>query len=421
MALKQTLESLRDLAQKSLETGFESGDSLIFRFECRDQMQREIDQTGLPYDRIGADKISIALREIPGLFYDSKDFRSQSVDTSIFGADIGILNHPGSPYLYFDHAQDRIYSGTFPDPSNRLIPNTRDYWKFYEYFNSSEISEYNSSVDRRFILVSPEKGKFYLGYPDIPPEFSNEMDLSRKYARLEQVSPSQEFRLLFEMQIIESLSSCPEERRFQTLIENLEAILRRAENDYQAYLNKFSFEKLRNEFRQARDRHFANFRTILDQLLSKVVSIPISISAAALAIYNLRNEPNYSAVVAVAFVVYSLFTAYLLRLLHVNVFEISQDLEDDIGRIKRESNLEESEIERETAKIGKKIRLLHGALIVLQFLLAGLSLAVLSIYFQFLAIPWNDVILWLILLLGLHLLLAFAWLNPKAKRVSTYN
>jgi hypothetical protein len=301
-------------------------------------------------------------------------------------------------------------------PKDFLIPNTFYYWKIVQYLQSLDIIEYHSVANREFILVTPEKGKFILGYPAIPPIFPRGSDLRKKYIAIKEINPSREFRYFLKAQIIDSLSMIREhDQRLIHLIENIETVIEATNNNYEVFLRKFNFEELKKNFRKERDQYFVNIRDLVNQLLSKVVAIPISVSASALAIYNLKKEPIYATIVAIAFILYSVFASYLLRLLHMDSDELKQDLTKDIRIIKESSNIPKEILNSETSKVYKKINTLKITISLLQIILALLSASVLFIFLQFMTWESKWVILLLIIIFDLQLSIAFFNLQEKKR------
>ena len=72
------------------------------------------------------------------------------------------------------------------------------------------------------------------------------------------------------------------------------------------------------------------------------------------------------------------------------------------------------EFSREEAKVRGKIRKLGGAIVVMQLLLIGLSLAVLAIYAQLTALPVPGTVLALAVVLVTQLLVSFSGLQRAA-------
>lgn len=404
----EIVKFLSELLRKSSNHRFDGGESVIFSFNGnRHEIEKSLLQLDIRFDAVGTSDISINLRQFSSLFYDRDHFFRESINQSVFDSNIGILFYTPDKFLFYESSLCRVYINSDITTDN-LIENTRYYLKFYNLFESLGISEYDSSTNHEFILVDPDKGKFLLGYPVIPPSFQAGISLKDKYTKFEKMNDRQEFRLLFKRKIIESLAPFEHDQRFPKFAENVETIIRDTENDYEVFLRKFNFDELKKNFRKERDEYFEQVRDIVERLLSKVVSIPISVSAAAITIYNLKDDPNYLVIVIVslAYVAYSIFTSFLLRLLHLDSLEINRDLNNDLQIIAKSSNIPSDILERESSKVYKKISVLNNAIVSLQILLCATSLAVLIVSFMFFALPTKYVILIAIFVLVLQLLVS---------------
>ncbi|MGA3086072.1 MAG: hypothetical protein ABSE95_14970 [Thermodesulfobacteriota bacterium] len=425
MELMELVKVLNDINHASLNHRFEAGESIIYEFKSREEVENKLGACGIKFEKNGKNEVSININNYQGLFYNADHFLQESelyfrqdCNKESITSNIGILFYSNDESLFYDSMKDFSYllGRDQHVPKDFLIPNTFYYWKIVQYLQSLDIIEYHSVANREFILVTPEKGKFILGYPAIPPIFPRGSDLRKKYIAIKEINPSREFRYFLKAQIIDSLSMIREhDQRLIHLIENIETVIEATNNNYEVFLRKFNFEELKKNFRKERDQYFVNIRDLVNQLLSKVVAIPISVSASALAIYNLKKEPIYATIVAIAFILYSVFASYLLRLLHMDSDELKQDLTKDIRIIKESSNIPKEILNSETSKVYKKINTLKITISLLQIILALLSASVLFIFLQFMTWESKWVILLLIIIFDLQLSIAFFNLQEKKR------
>jgi hypothetical protein len=406
----EIVKLLSELLRKSSNHRFDGGESVMFSFNGnKHEIEESLLHLNIRFDAVGTSDISINLRQFSSLFYDRDHFLRESTNQSVFTSNVGILFYTPDTYLFYESTTGSSYINSDIDTADNFIENTRYYLRFYSLFDTLGISEYDSSTNHEFILVDPEKGKFLLGYPVIPPSFQAGINLKDKYAKFEKMNDRQEFRLLFKRQIIESLARFDHDQKLPKLVENIETIIRDTENNYEVFLRKFNFDELKKNFRKERDEYFEQVRDIVERLLSKVVSIPISVSAAAITIYNLKDDPNYLVIVIVslAYVAYSIFTSFLLRLLHLDSLEINRDLNNDLQIIAKSSNIPPDILEKESSKVYKKIYILNNTIATLQILLCATSLAVLIVSFTFFTLPIKYIILMAIFVLALQLLVSW--------------
>ncbi len=389
MSLLDTITQIRCLSDKSTATRFESDESIIFKFEDRRIIELEFQLSNLGFECIGEDEIELDIFCHNGLFYDLSHFikycSSKTIDLS--NTDIGIIFFEANNYLFYDSTSKKTFLGKRPSDSIRLIQNALSYLVFVDEFKCSELITYHDDARREFVVISPEKGKQIIGYPLFLPNIPNELDLADNLELFRKRNKSEEFCILLREQIIESLSSFGKDNRFPQLAYKIPSIIDSASRNYETYLNKFSFEELKKNFRKERDEYFLSLRDIIGKLLDKIISIPISVSAAAIAIYNLKSEPNYVAIVTISYLVYSIFACYLLRLLQNDVLEIKSSLDNDIEIIKQSSNIPNEILIFEGNKIYHKINRLNIIIIIIQLLYLLLSNIVLIAVFDICRTP----------------------------------
>ena len=383
MSLLNSIQLLQHLYEASVSKFFDSDEYIIYKFNDRSKIEREYHVTEFGFEFIGENEISLDIFSINGLFYNKEHFIKycSSKVNGLRDSDIGILFFEENNYLLYDSTLKKSSVGFQQCDSNHFIQNAICYLEFIEKFESSELITYHDDARREFVVISPENGKLQIGYPLSLPNIPDELILANHLDVFCKRNKTPEFQVFFREQLIASLSSANKEERFPQLTYDIINIIESSERNYETYLNKFSFEELKKNFRKERDEYFVSIREILSKLLDKIVSIPISISAAALAIYNLKSEPTYVAIVTIAFIIYSIFACYLLRLLQNDVWEIKISLDNDLEIIKKSSNIPADMLLYEGNKVYVKLNRLHIVILVFQGLFLILSCLVLIISF----------------------------------------
>lgn len=408
MKLIELVIALNKLVADSRNHSLDSRGYLNLVVADRDAVQKQY--SDIRFDKVGDDQLEINLRAYTGLFYDKNSFLQQC-SLKTFDKDFGIVIYEDS-FLHYDAEMKISISNATSGSFNNFAANALYYLKFRDEFETAKIVSYHSSPDREFVLISPEYGKLVLGYPPVVPEFPADA-LKEKYTFYHEINKALEFEEYFKGHIIKSLKNMDHDQAFPEFLKRLRQIVDDSNKDYEIFVNKFSFEKLKENFRKERDEYFSKVRDIVNQLLAKVISIPISISASALAIYNLKSDPVGVTVVVIAYIIYSLFTAHLFRLIHNDAFELKADLNEEIEIIKKSAKVETKILDAEAAKVFRKIRTLNITLIILQLVLATLSIVVLFVYMQFVPIATGMLLLLLACVFFLQLIFSFAGLNIK--------
>ena len=409
---------LRELAEK-----FSSDykDEIIFELNNKSDCgiwYQKIHQLGIPSRLEGTTKIAVDIRRLSGFFYDRDDFRLRAgLNLKYFEDNIYILKDTLNTKLSLTPIEAiQPIIGTNGEIDYFYL-NIYYYSQIYEEYKKLHIYSYHNDAHREFVLLSPNKKEFFLGYTRTTPDFCK-IDLSKKYELISSISKTKEYLAFFKEQTISRLEAFENvEMRFVEFIKNIEQIASAANTDFEVFLKKFDFEKFKQDFRKERDEYFSRLQNILGNLFNKVASVPVSISAAALALYNVSDDLLPSTLIILGSVTLSFFTSWLIRGLHEDTILIEKDFLFEIDVLEEASiqSLNQT-INNEFDKVSKKISQIYRYIITLQLLLASSSVIALWVYF-YKILSYNNCYIGLITIsvVGLQFLLCFL----KLKRGKT--
>ena len=371
---KEIIKLLNEIHSISISRDFIDGTDFEFSINSSEKVD-QLQALGLEIEEFNGNKYRININELDfNVFYDSKDFR-QHCKLSVFENDIGIITFEDT-FLFYnrkDISKIRDLDEPIEDDQLLFLANAYFYLKFIDYLVREEIVAYKSIAERELIITSTNK-LFYLGYRQSVPDIPINLDLKAKYSELSNKITNPELKIFFKEKIIDLLESFPRNERFLIFFEKMGEIVDATIRDYKIYLKRFSFDELRNELREERDEYFNSVRRIVDDLLTRIVAIPLSISASAYAIYKLSSDKQYIVVILIAYLVYSIFSSYLIRLVHLNLLDIEYEFKSDVKRISSESGLPGKIIEIEKKKVLNNVGRLKLTIWVIQIILLLLSL-----------------------------------------------
>jgi hypothetical protein len=290
-------------------------------------------------------------------------------------------------FLVFDLSNEQTYNKS-GNSDSKLLLNFFYLNKFVDELINSTLITHNIDATRQLIMLSPEKGKMIVPYNKDQMFFSEDLDIKQKYANLAARNHSQEFELLLKDQIFNQLYFSNSSMLLMTLIENIDDILEKTKSSYEIYLNKFSFTKFTENFRKEREEYFSSIREVINQLINKTVSIPISVSAVALGIYNLQGSEELCIIITITFCIYALFTAYLLALNYQDIEEIGLSLAKDIIYLQSTIKIDMEIFGEETDKVNNKLRSAKKSICSIQLILAILIITILFVTFNLLKIEF---------------------------------
>jgi len=338
------------------------------------------------------DGIQVNLQQFPNenLYFNKQSFL-ELCELKSFDSDIGILQFQAEDYMYFDFEKGETWIGNEKNENKLFLNNAKYYWLLQKEFIESNIAAYHSDARNECLITSSEEGLLEIGYDNRVPDIGEEQNLQESYYTFkafgEKLEHSPELQQFFKGQLFSFLINHDREERFIYFCYKIKNIIEASKRDYEIFLNRNSFKKLKDVFRKERDEYFSSIRDVLDKILSKVVSIPVSISATALALYTLKSVPNFASIVVFAYIIYSLFTTYLLRALLLDTLRIRAEFGADLELVWTDFSRSKEMLDKESQGVKEKIRHTISTIVVLVILLMLFVTLILFGYFTILELP----------------------------------
>jgi hypothetical protein len=268
----------------------------------------------------------------------SKDFAVIKPEFSSFGNNIFYKSDTQQTFIDFNLVENLFF-----------FSNAKNYVNFLHFLKSREHKEdgffhfvdYFSWDNQIIVFVSATKeGKLSVPFYSEIPNFDAETDLTERFERFFEAfddnDKKQKLPKFIKAELFNFLSKEPKEKRIKILVDRLKEILNVAEQNFDIYLYDLSLENLKKDYLESKDKYFGQLREILGKITAQIIALPISISAVALATYNIPTAQNKETVIFIlvgAFMIYSLFAVFLLKLYREDVADIEHQYERDFQNI----------------------------------------------------------------------------------------
>ncbi|TYP92037.1 hypothetical protein LX73_2283 [Fodinibius salinus] len=360
------------------------------QIECepgeRQGLQNYVEGSGFDTRPEGTDGFSFRLHHDQfDIFFNEDDFKS-NFHTSESRRDIYLVQTSINGAIRFSHDEQKALNHDGEPLAYYFFNNYFSYEKVKTILDDSRIVDHKDGSTGQFILLSSKQGKFRLGYNNVTPNFNVNEDLSDKPQKLKDVleNGNDYFRFLKEVMISRLGTEDKPDRAYNFFVE-LDSFIEEANRNYEVFLNKFDFAKLRDELRQEKEKYLSSVQELISKLFNKVVSVPISISAAAFALYRVKENSVLSILVVVGYVAYAIFTSYLLKIAWDDTQEIESDFEDDIDKIESKSPLNEEDIKSVNQKMSRRFNYLRTSIVLVGVIIIGFAIAITTIGVGFIA------------------------------------
>lgn len=377
-------------------------------------IQDLLEQAELDYVNLAEDKFEINSSICRQLFMHEEDF--QIFDLSTFSEQVAILFFNKAGFLLFDPENQQTYNKDGIIETEPFFLNCYYCALTLDDFKKNEVFAYDNVAEYNLVLHSTEYGVLIIDYRHLLPKTDRETQFKENYLNLKSNETKKEFSNCLKIHVAEFFSKTSESNKFSFLIEHLGEILDEARKSYEIFVSGFSFSKLIGEFRQEKEKYFGSIRDVLSGIMNKTVTIPISISAAALAIHDLKTEPLFGTLVLIAFLVYTVFTSYLLKISYQEVDEIDASIQED--HLKITAAIKAPLLDTTNDKLTKKIATARFCIVLVQIILV--LLAICSIYFTWLIFsPFQqNVVLFIAIIATLHIFIILWTVSSQLKKMS---
>ncbi|MGM0587113.1 MAG: hypothetical protein ACQETE_01745 [Bacteroidota bacterium] len=135
------------------------------------------------------------------------------------------------------------------------------------------------------------------------------------------------------------------EKNLYSIEKNIDGLTESAKIDYEIYLNRYTFDEQNNILRSKKDGYFRSVQSSIDKVYSRISSLPLSISASFLSIYNLQDTPLLMSLVALAFIIYACYNTYIIYFFERDIALIKKRFNSDYSIIRNRSGFPESNLD----------------------------------------------------------------------------
>ena len=315
----------------------EEADSI--EIDDKDNNTNELKKIGIDTESIHGNRIRISTTQGNVLIYwNLNDYRNR-VSEKCLERDSLIINDETQQSLFFESESQKSYQNFIVHTKDFLLENTYYYFKTLNHLKANEhkedhlfyfVDHFNSSF-RKIIFTSLNKeGKLTITYPIGIPLLSREISYKTRCEEFYEAFSSQNVHLpkFIKNEMFKTVAKEKIDNRIVVFFDKLDEILIVAKQNFELYINDLSLDKFKIDYIEYKEKYFSQLRDILGKLTTQVIALPLSITAAAFAIYKTSDKPVIFILILISFLLFSLYSFFLIRLYKFDVL----DLETSFGR-----------------------------------------------------------------------------------------
>lgn len=282
-----------------------------------------------------------------------------------------ILNYNILIIRYPDTSLVKLKNDAFTN-ENALIFNFSSYSQILDFIlASNDFYTVKSEIERKLILFS-EKGPFEVGYDPLETKVKNLSYLAPVQKQLVTNFEKIEFKKFFKEAVIEGVNQYNKTERFYHIVESMQVLLNITERDHDLYLKQFSFEKIKSEFKEKREKYFENIEKNIETVSKQVTSFPLTFAVSIFAGYQVKDSSAILILVFLGYLLYTIIATKVLAIATFNVTNIKSDKKAEADKISNFYGSINQLFKADFDKIDEKISKLESLICYLRIVLWGL-------------------------------------------------
>lgn len=304
-------------------------------------------KTKIEHHSVSGNRIRIDLAQPEFTIFWNSDHYYAAVNPEHFEKDVLILNDSTQQSLMFVASNKSTYQQFQVAPKEFIFTNTICYFKTLDRLKQEEHKEdhlfyfvdYFNATLRKIMFSSLNKeGKLTIAFPIGAPVLSRTISYEQRCAEFEASFSAQNkhFPKFVKTEMFKALAPVKPGERIVSLFDNLDAIMRSAQQNFELYLSDISLDRFRTDYIEYKEKYFVQLRDILSKISTQVIALPLSITAAAFATYRTVDKLPLFVLVACGFVLFSLYSFFLIRMYLYDVREIKRNFNNDFEKLSRE-------------------------------------------------------------------------------------
>jgi hypothetical protein len=297
------------------------------------------------------------------IFLDQDDFGVQ-VRPQDFYKYLFILTPIDKKFYAYDYDRKLTFIDFKPVNDNFFFENVWEYYLFLDFLKQQDYQEnrpfyfvdHYDDARRQFVFISPKKeGKLIVSFDKTKPIFPPEKSLKPIFDRFRATFGEQNKHLpkFIKYELFSVLAKIDRADRMLILIDRLPDMMNTAEQNFEVYLHDLSLDKLKSEYQKSQEDYFTKLRELLGKLITQIFAFPISITATAFATFKVpsSDQPSLTNVllylIIFSFLIFTGFTAYLLRIQRIDVDELHINFLADFEKLTKNKFFENPINEKE--------------------------------------------------------------------------
>ena len=268
------------------------------------------------------------------LYFNDEDFYNRCVKSQEFIKNILIFNFYTSTPNFFDGQNKESYQNFVIDNSAAPFEISIYYHRFLDLLKENgkneattpAFVEYFNQISYTAIFTSPTRGRLDISFRrSVPFEYLGAEVVTSIEQFIECINGTDANMSSFiKQELFVTLQSVRKLERSKVLIDNLDTILQKAKVNFDIYLSNLSIDRIKSDYYELKHKYFEELSSVLSSITTKIISLPIAISATLFAVIKSADVTFALVTILVSIIVATGYMTVLLKLNLIDVNDISR-------------------------------------------------------------------------------------------------
>ena len=268
------------------------------------------------------------------LHFNNEEFYSRCVKSQEFNRNILIFNFNTSTPSFFDGQNKESYRNFVVDHSAAPFQVAIYYHRFLDLLKENgkheavtpTFVEYFDQISYTAIFTSPTRGRLDISFQrSVPFEYLSPDTVTSIQQFIECINGSDANMSSFiKQELFVTLQCIKQLERSKVMMHNLDNILLKAKINFDIYLSNLSIDQIKSDYYELKHKYFEELSSVLSSITTKIISLPIAISATLFAVIQSAGVSFALVTILVSIIVATGYMTVLLKLNLIDVNDISR-------------------------------------------------------------------------------------------------
>lgn len=277
---------------------------------------------------------------------------------------------------------EKKYACLSPNINQEIIfENIISFFKMRDIINNEKLVDFNDKGKKISYFLSPDYGKIDIDYKvDITKKIFYSTKHNFNFYKLNNLLNQESYKEFFKNSICKFLSE-NDNKTLYKILEHLNFLIDKSENDLNLYKHNFSFDEFKKDFDKDLSDEMKRMQDLVFNFHGKISTIPLQFGAFVYLLSNVKDNKSLLALASIIIICWTIFNHQVTAKTFSNIQDLENGIKVKMESLIAKSGLDKKEIDNRNSFLFKEIFNLKKLLSLYQIFYIVVTLIFLIIYF----------------------------------------